>query len=149
MLLQAIHDVFSLAEVADCLRTIKPGSKQVEIFTAMLKHVCNCGDFIQSYAKDTQFCRLSPPVSLLTLNMWYSGKRIFKNIGGECDAKIEDYCTTLFHLQDLFLNHATVTTEITALQILDDMGGLSTRLGSISTQITAVSNQIVDASAYP
>jgi hypothetical protein len=125
-LLQGIHDVFDLAEVADRLRTIKPGSKQAEIFTAMLKHVCNCGDFIQSYAKDTQF--------------W---KRIFKNIGGERDMKIEDYRTTLFHLQDLFLNHATVTTEITALQILDDVGGLSTRLG---IQITAVSNQIVDAS---
>ena len=81
--------------------------------------------------------------------MWFSGKRIFKNIGGERDMKIEDYRTTLFHLQDLFLNHATVTTEITALQILDDVGGLSTRLGSIFIQITAVSNQIVDASAYP
>ena len=71
--------------------------------------------------------------------MWYSGKRIFKNIGGERDAKIEGYCTTLFHLQDLFLNHATVTTEITTLQILDDMD-------IISTQISAISNQVLDAS---
>jgi hypothetical protein len=86
---------------------------------------------------------------LLALNTWFSGKRIFKNIGGVCDAKIDDYRSTLFHLQELFLNHATVTTEITALQILDDMGGLSTRLGGISTQITAVSNQVLDASAYP
>jgi len=130
------------------LRAIKPGSKQLEIFTAMLKHVCNCGDFIQSYAKDTQFCGLSPAVLSHSLNMWSSGKRIFKNIGGVCDAKIEDYRTTLFRLQDLFLNHATVTTELTALQILDDMGGLSTRLGNISTQITAVSNKIANASAY-
>jgi len=140
MLLQAIHDVFSLAEVADCLRTIKPGSKQVEIFTAMLKHVCNCGDFIQSYAKDTQFCRSSLPVSLLVLNTWFLGRRIFKNIGGKCDAKIEDYCTTLFHLRDVFLNHATVNTEITTLQILDDMD-------IISTQIAGISNQVLDASA--
>jgi Cdc6-like AAA superfamily ATPase len=86
---------------------------------------------------------------LLALNTWFSGKRIFKNIGGVRDAKIDDYRSTLFHLQELFLNHATVTTEITALQILDDMGGLSTRLGGISTQITAVSNQVLDASAYP
>ena len=87
-------------------------------------------------------------MSFLALNVWFSGKRIFKNIGGGRDATIEDHRNTLFHLQDLFLNHATVTTEITALQILDDMGGISTRLGSISTQITAVSNQIIDASAY-
>jgi len=123
------------------LPTIKPGSKQAEIFTAMLKHICNCGDFIQSYAKDTQFCKLLPSVSFLALNLWFSGKRIFKNIGGGRDVKIEDHRNTLFHLQDLFLNHATITTEITALQILDDMGG-------ISTQITAVSNQLIDASAY-
>ena len=54
-LLQDIHDVFNLGKLVDSLRAIKFGSMQAQIFTAMLLHVCNCGDFIQSYAKNT-FC---------------------------------------------------------------------------------------------
>ena len=77
-----------------------------------------------------------------------AGQRMMKSFIGQGDAKIEDYRTSLFRLRDLFLNHATVTTEITALQILDDMGGLSTKLDGISTQITAVSGHVLDASAY-
>jgi hypothetical protein len=100
-----------------------------------------------------------------------TGQRIMKSFIGQGDAQIKDYRTSLFRLRDLFLNHATVTTEMTALQILDDMegfstklddisaqitvlqilddmGGLSTRFDGISTQITAVSDQVLDASAY-
>ena len=68
--------------------------------------------------------------------MSFPGQRILKSITGPGDAQIEDYRTSIFRLRDLFLNHATVTTEITALQILDDVGGLSTKLDGISTQIT-------------
>jgi hypothetical protein len=55
-LLQDIHDVFNLGKLVDSLGAIKSGSTQAQILTAMLRHVCNCGDFIQSYAKNTQFC---------------------------------------------------------------------------------------------
>jgi hypothetical protein len=78
--------------------------------------------------------------------MWFAGKRIFKN--GQGDSQIEDYRTTLFRLRDLFLNHSTVTTEITAFQILDDMGELSTQLDGISTQMKAISHEVLDAGAY-
>jgi hypothetical protein len=71
-----------------------------------------------------------------------------KSFIGQGDAQIESYRTSLFRLRDLFLNHATLTTEMTALQILDDMEGLSTKLDGISTQIKAVSNQVLDANAY-
>ena len=87
--------------------------------------------------------------------MSLAGQRMMKSFIGQGDAKIEDYRTSLFRLRDLFLDHATVTTEITALQILDDMGGLSTKLGGlstkldgISTQMTAVSDHVLDASVY-
>jgi hypothetical protein len=80
--------------------------------------------------------------------MSFAGQRTMKSFIGQGDAQIEDYRTSIFRLRDLFLNHATVTTEITALQILDDMGGLHTKLDGISTQITAVSHQVLDASAY-
>ena len=80
--------------------------------------------------------------------MTLAGQRIMKSFIGQGDAQIESYRTSLFRLRDLFLNHATVTTEMTALQILDDMEGLSTKLDGISTQIKAVSNQVLDASAY-
>ncbi|CAA7265501.1 unnamed protein product [Cyclocybe aegerita] len=110
LLLQAIHDVFDLTKVADRLRNIEPKSKQSQILMAMLQHVCNCGDFIQSYARDANFWR-----------------RVLKNISGEGDTEIEDYRSTLFRLRDLFLDHATITTDI-------------------STELKAVSNQVLDAS---
>jgi hypothetical protein len=60
MLLQDIHDVFSLGKLVDSLGNVKAGSEQAQILTAMLRHVCNCGDLIQSYAKNTQFCMSLP-----------------------------------------------------------------------------------------
>ena len=149
-LLQDIHDVFALGKLAHTLKTLKFDSKQAQILTDMLRHVCNCGDFIQSYAKDPEFCMSSPSNLSLALNLWFSGQRMFtlKSVTGKDDSKIEDYRTTLLRLRDLFVHHAIVTTEITALQILDDIGGICTQLGGISTQITTVSTQISDASAY-
>ena len=142
-LLQDIHDVFALGKLAHSLKTLKFDSEQAQILTQMLRHICNCGDFIQSYAKDPEFCMTFPSNLFLTLNLWFSGKRMFtmKSIGGKDNSQIEDYRTTLRRLRDLFVDHATVTTEITALQILDDIGGISTQLGGISTQVS-------DASAY-
>jgi hypothetical protein len=55
-LLEDIHDVFNLGKLVDSLGAVKSGSTQAQILTAMLQLVCNCGDFIQSYAKNTQFC---------------------------------------------------------------------------------------------
>ena len=136
-LLEDIHDVFNLGKLVDSLGAIKSGSTQAQILTAMLQHVCNCGDFIQSYAKNTQFCMYILPNSFLTLNMSLAGQRIMKSFIGQDDAQIEDYRSSLFRLRDLFLNHATVTTEITVVQILDNMAKLD-----------GISTQIADASAY-
>jgi hypothetical protein len=53
------------------------------------------------------------------------------------------------------LDQATVTTEITALQILDDVGIISANIGTISsqldgvaTQLKWVSNHVLDAGMY-
>ena len=55
---EAVHDAFDFAHHEDTLKSIKPGSRQAEILTMMLRGVCSCSDFIQSYAKDSQFCML-------------------------------------------------------------------------------------------
>lgn len=57
-LLQAIHDAFDLATEANSLSTLKPESSQAKILKLMLQHICKCGDFIKSYAKDIPFCNL-------------------------------------------------------------------------------------------
>ncbi|KAH9032448.1 hypothetical protein EDB85DRAFT_2145566 [Lactarius pseudohatsudake] len=103
-LLVAMHDAFDFANQEDRFKAIGRVSTQVQILTLMLQHVCNCCDFIQSYAKDSQF--------------W---KRTLTNIGGQVNKQIEDFHTTLHKLQKAFLDEATITTEITALQILDDV----------------------------
>ena len=84
--------------------------------------------------------------------MRFSGKRILKNTGSPVDKKIEDFRTTLLELRKAFLDEATITTEITALQILDDVGIISADVGRISShldrmaaQLKWVSSQVSDA----
>ena len=63
-----MHDAFDFAHHEDTLKSIKPDSKQAEILTLMLCDVCSCSDFIQSYAKDEQFCMLCSFSSLTGVN---------------------------------------------------------------------------------
>ncbi|KAI0261015.1 hypothetical protein BC834DRAFT_972973 [Gloeopeniophorella convolvens] len=126
-LLSAIHDAFDLAHLVEPLKAIKPGSKQAQILTAMLQHVCDCGDFIKSYAQDNSF--------------W---TRFLSNLPQRVDTRVEDYRTTLGNLRDDFLRYATVTTEITVLNIEADVGRLSRRLEGISVQFEQLPSQIAD-----
>ncbi len=84
--------------------------------------------------------------------MGFSGKRTLKNTGNQVDKQIEDFRTTLLELRKAFFEEATVTTEITALQILDDVGiisanvgRISSQLGGMATQLKWVSSQVSDA----
>ena len=74
------------------------------------------------------------------------------NLGGQVGKQIGDLRTTLVELRKAFLDQAAITTEITALQILDDVGIISADVGRISgqldgvaTQLKWVSNQVLDA----
>ena len=74
------------------------------------------------------------------------------NLGSQVDKQIGDFRTTLIELRKAFLDQVTITTEITALQILDDMGIISANIGKISSQLDGVatelkwvSNQVSDA----
>ncbi|KAH8989090.1 hypothetical protein EDB92DRAFT_901270 [Lactarius akahatsu] len=127
-LLVAMHDAFDFANQEDRFKAIGHDSRQAQILTLMLQHVCNCCDFIRSYAKDSQ--------------LW---KRILKNTGSQVDKKIEDFRATLLKHQKAFLDEANITTEITALQILDDVGIISSQLDGMATQLKWVSNQVSDA----
>jgi hypothetical protein len=55
-LLEAIRDAFEFAtdSEADALKKIKPESMLAKILKDMLQHVSECGEFIESYAKDVQ-----------------------------------------------------------------------------------------------
>jgi hypothetical protein len=83
--------------------------------------------------------------------MLFVGKRLLKNINGRVDKEIQDLCTTLVELRKAFLDHAAVTTELTVLQILDNVGimtahinGISTQLDGMTTQLKWVSTQVLD-----
>ncbi len=65
-----------------------------------------------------------------------------KNMGGQVNKKIEDFRTTLLELKKAFLDEATITTEITALQILDDVGIISANVGRISSQLDGMATQL-------
>ena len=77
--------------------------------------------------------------------MRFSGKRILKNTGSQVDGKIEDFRTTLLKLHKAFVDEAAVVTEITALQILDDVGILS---GRISRQLDWMAAQVSDTGTW-
>ena len=74
--------------------------------------------------------------------MQFSGKRILKNTGSQVDKKIEDFRTTLLELHKSFLDEAAITTEITALQILDDMGIISANVGIVSANVEIISANV-------
>ena len=74
------------------------------------------------------------------------------NLGSQVGKQIGDFRTTLIELRKAFLEQAAITTEITALQILDDVGMISANVGSMSsrldgvvTQLKWASNQVLDA----
>ena len=74
------------------------------------------------------------------------------NLGGQVGKQIEDFRTTLVELRKAFLDQAAITTEITAFQILDDVGIMSanvdkifSQLDGVATQFKWVSNQVIDA----
>ncbi|KAF8263384.1 hypothetical protein EI94DRAFT_592133 [Lactarius quietus] len=58
-LVVAIRDAFDFAKQEDTFKTIERVPRQAQIITLMLQHVCNCCEFIQSYAKDSQYCMSS------------------------------------------------------------------------------------------
>ncbi|KAH8979003.1 hypothetical protein EDB92DRAFT_445415 [Lactarius akahatsu] len=61
-LLKSMHDAFDFANHEDTLKSMKPKSRQADILTLMLRNVCICSDFIQSYINDSQFCTYSSPI---------------------------------------------------------------------------------------
>ena len=71
--------------------------------------------------------------------MRVSGKRMLKNTSSQVDKKIEDFRTTLLELHKSFLDEAVITTEITALQILDDVGIISANMRILSADAGIIS----------
>jgi hypothetical protein len=135
-LLQAIHDAFDFAHHEDTLKSIKPQSEQARILTLILQDVCSCCDFIQSYTKDSQFCTSSSSDSFVFVNIVFSGKRTLKNAGVGVEAKIKELSDVLVERQRAFLGQATISTEITAFQILDDVAKISTQLQDLKNQVS-------------
>ena len=143
-LLGAIHDAFDFAQEAALLQNITPYSKQGNILMLMLRHVCCCSDFIQSYAKDTQFRTSSFVLLAAIVNVLFAGKRLLKNIIGGVDKQIEALCNTFVELKKAFLDRVTVTTEITTIQILDNVGTMLANINLISDHLDAVTAQLSD-----
>ena len=78
--------------------------------------------------------------------MLFTGKRLLENIKktDEVDKQITALCNTLVELQKAFLDRVAVTTEITVVQILDDMGTLLANINLISDHLDAVTTQLSD-----
>jgi hypothetical protein len=70
--------------------------------------------------------------------MLFSGKRTLKHIGDGPDDEIKELSDVLVKGRMAFLDRATISTQITAFQILDNVA-------NISTQLQDLSNQVADA----
>jgi hypothetical protein len=68
--------------------------------------------------------------------MRFLGKRTLKNIGGGPEEKIKELSDVLVKLRKAFLDQATISTEITAFQILDDVANISIQLQYLSSQVS-------------
>jgi hypothetical protein len=82
----------------------------------------------------------------------FAGMRILKNAGGQADNQISDLCSTFVDLRRSFVEHASLTTEISVFQILDGVGVLSAKVSGISTRLdkmtTQLSSQILDLGTF-
>jgi len=67
---------------------------------------------------------------------------MLKNTGGQVNRQIEDFRTALLDLRKAFVDEATITAEITALQILDDVGIISSKVGNISSQLNGIATRL-------
>ena len=133
-----MHDGFDFSHHEDTLKSVKPQSEQARILTLMLQDLCSCCDFIQSYTKDSEFCTSPSSASFAFVNMVLLGKRTSKNIGGGLNGKINELSYVLIKRREAFLDQATISTETTAFQILDNVA-------KISAQIQYQSSQVLDA----
>ena len=73
--------------------------------------------------------------------MQSSVMRMLKNIGSGVEDKIQELSTALSEHRRAFLDHAVIATEITAFQILNDVG-------SITDKVDGMSRQVLDAGMY-
>jgi hypothetical protein len=144
-----MHDTFDFSHHEDTLKSIKPQSEQARVLTLMLQDVCSCCDFIQSYGKDSQFCKSSSSASLAFVDMQFSGKRTFKNLGGRPEEKIKELSDVLVKRRKAFLDQATISTEISAFQILDDIAKISSQLQYLSSQASDAGKPSLMSSGLP
>src|SRR6201996_1108834 len=79
--------------------------------------------------------------------MRLSGKQTLKHLGSQIDGKIEAFRPTFLELHKAFVDEASVVTEITALQILDDVGVLSANVGIMSAHLGVISASMGTISA--
>jgi len=117
-LVESMHDALDFTRHEDTLKCIKPDSKQADIIALMLRDVCSCSDFIQSYTKDSLFF-----------------VRTLKNLGSGVEGKFQELSSALQEHRRAFLDQAVITTEITAFQILNDVGNVVDKIDGISTQL--------------
>ncbi len=68
---------------------------------------------------------------------------------GRVAQDIKDLSAALVEHRRAFLDQATITTEITAFQILDGVGILSAKVDGISSQLKWVSSRVSDAGTWP
>ena len=71
----------------------------------------------------------------------FVGTRILKNTNSHWQVD-KDFRTTFLELRKAFLDDATITTEIHALQILDDAGIMSATVGGISMPFLGMPNHL-------
>ena len=90
--------------------------------------------------------------SLADVNTQFIGKRTLVNLGSQVGKQIGDLRITLTELRKAFIDQAAITTEVTVLQILDDVGIVSARISGqidgVATQLTWVSSQVSDAGMW-
>ena len=74
--------------------------------------------------------------------------RMLKNLGSGVEGKFQELSSVLLEHRRAFLDQAVITTEITAFQILNDVGNVVDKIDGISTQLKWVSSQFSDAGTY-
>lgn len=137
ILVETMRSTFNLIQVEDLLKAIKPNSNQVLILKVMLRHIQLCSEILQHYTKDKQFGLFLKPLLMLIsylISLYWSVKRLARNITQGIAKEIQDLCETLRKLRQDLLDDAVISTQIAVERVQRTLDILPKQVADLGAQ---------------
>src|SRR6266545_5835072 len=121
-----MEQALDLTPDADTLKLRCKLSKNHEKTLVLMMHqISECGRFVQSYAKDVNFCMSFISFKVDNGLIRSLGKRFIKNMASNEKKIVVNFQETLMKLRHNFLSEVIVTVEINVFRILAELESIT------------------------